>query len=744
VRAAWLRPLARRLLPASVRRRLRAALGPLAVPPENAPTPPGARASPLEAPGNIYERLYEAHGRHFSDEDVVGAGNFDLIGRLELGVLLAEGLRPTDTVVDFGCGTGRLAVHLIPVLRGGHYVGVDVARSMLDKAESRIARGVPAPPCRISWVHQTETTFPLPDRSVDLVCAFSVFTHIEHEDTYRYLRDALRVVRPGGRFVFSCLPMDLAAAREVFLLSAREDFSGRWGQVRNVTTSVDLMEAVARLAGWVPLRWYPGDRLCIPLPGSGELMALGQSTCVLEAPGGRPTAVGPRAEVIRGSPPAEAGRIELRWETPALRLEPHFTGPLAGGGRFHLYVSPDPATMGSLEATPFARLQLDPDGLGVTLKVRRAHPGVYRYAVVARGENAGEALDRSGAQVRVVAGATELGRVAPPPGQGNRWTVADIEVGPWGAELRPLGLRDRAPTEVSADPWSPSPAGGPSHDPDPSCPVCEARAPHEQVMVKHVYHYRRCRGCGVLYAVPRPSRAALVRRLGELAAAPPALSPAEQAQALQAVRYRIECLRRHHPAARSVLDIGAGNGAFVAAAQQAGLTALGVDLAPGGARVPGVEVLVGDLLAEGPEALPLRPGSWDAVTLWDTVEHLAAPLPVLRQALALLSPGGILVVETPNERGLSARLRGAEWWVFGPSDHLVMFSRATLALALRCAGGRVVALETRQLCPWAPPGGAPPLAGLPRLFERARRSPALHRVAAGLGLGDWVLAVARR
>jgi len=231
-------------------------------------------------------RLYRRHIRHLSDEDIVGEGQlFDLIGRIELGVLLAEGLRPTDTLVGLGCGTGRFAVHVIPFLAGGRYVGIEILDSILEKARDRVARHAapPSPPCRVDWLKQTTNVFSLPDSSADVVCAFSVFTHMEHEDAYRYLKDARRVTRPGGKFLFSCLPMKHQAVYDIFLESARDDLSQRWNKVRNVTTSEDLMESIAILAGWAPIRWYAGNACNIPLPGSGELAALGQSVCVLEA-----------------------------------------------------------------------------------------------------------------------------------------------------------------------------------------------------------------------------------------------------------------------------------------------------------------------------------------------------------------------------------------------------------------------------------------------------------------------------
>jgi ubiquinone/menaquinone biosynthesis C-methylase UbiE len=232
---------------------------------------------------NTYETLYEAHARAHSAEDAVGGGSFDLIGRLELEVLLMEGLKPTDTLLDFGCGTGRLAIHAIPTLVGGCYIGIDISQSMLDEAQRCIQEKIPGPQCQILWAKQTTPAYPLDAGSVDMICAFSVFTHMEHEDTYRYLKEALRIIRPGGRFILSCLPMNLKLAQNVFLKSAEADLQARWSEVRNVTTSVDFMTEIAELAGWTPVRWYDGEKQNIQLPESRELHALGQSVCVLQA-----------------------------------------------------------------------------------------------------------------------------------------------------------------------------------------------------------------------------------------------------------------------------------------------------------------------------------------------------------------------------------------------------------------------------------------------------------------------------
>ena len=234
------------------------------------------------AHADVYEHLYESHAQRLSAADAVGDGDFDAMGRISLSVVQHVGLAPGATVVDFGCGTGRLAVHLVPALDGGRYIGIDISETMLRRARTLVATRVVEPRCGVEWVHQRDSRFAMPDGSVDMFVAFSVFTHMEHEDTYRYLVDARRCAAPGARFVFSCLSLDLPHARTVFLHSAGRTVEERWQHVRDVVTTEDTMRAVASMAGWDLVRWWPGTTTPFAHVDTGEPTALGQSIGVLE------------------------------------------------------------------------------------------------------------------------------------------------------------------------------------------------------------------------------------------------------------------------------------------------------------------------------------------------------------------------------------------------------------------------------------------------------------------------------
>lgn len=226
-----------------------------------------------------YEDLYEHHARSEGD-DGVGSGDYDIVGEIEFDVLRAVGLESSSTLLDFGCGNGRLGVHVVPYLTSGTYIGTDIAPTFLAQAGRRLEPLRLASGCSVRLIHQRDESFDLPDHSIDVACAFSVFTHMEHEDMYRYLVQLKRVVRKTGTVVVSCLPMDLDAARHIFLTEAALNSTARWQRVRNVTTSVQMVDEIAALAGWSVDRWLPGTA-GQAASVAGDLRSLGQSIVVL-------------------------------------------------------------------------------------------------------------------------------------------------------------------------------------------------------------------------------------------------------------------------------------------------------------------------------------------------------------------------------------------------------------------------------------------------------------------------------
>lgn len=134
--------------------------------------------------------------------------NYQSIGFLQYQLLLWQGLKPDDFIVDVGCGSGRLANALKSDFRG-EYLGIDVVPELLDYAREL---------CPNDWRFELAQDLAIPaiSDSVDIVCFFSVFTHLLHEQTYRYLQEARRVLKPKGKAIFSFLEFEASTHWRAF------------------------------------------------------------------------------------------------------------------------------------------------------------------------------------------------------------------------------------------------------------------------------------------------------------------------------------------------------------------------------------------------------------------------------------------------------------------------------------------------------------------------------------------------
>lgn len=142
---------------------------------------------------------------------------------------------------------------------------------------------------------------------------------------------------------------------------------------------------------------------------------------------------------------------------------------------------------------------------------------------------------------------------------------------------------------------------------------------------------------------------------------------------------------RSLPAGSRVLDVGCGDGQFVAEANAAGMVASGLELderVVNSARAAGLDVRLQDLT----EVARLEPGTYDAVTMSHLVEHLPDPVAFLRAAHTVLRRGGLIWIATPNVGGAGHQQFGRHWRGLEPPRHLVVFDEPSLENALHAAG----------------------------------------------------------
>jgi SAM-dependent methyltransferase len=211
-------------------------------------------------------------------------GEFEALGQLEKVLVIHLGLRPNDYLIDVGCGSGRLAKPLADYL-AGPYLGIDVVPELVDCARTLVGR--------TDWRFEVADGFRIPEQDcrADMVCFFSVFTHLLHEQSYLYLQEAKRVLKPNGKIVFSFLEFSIPVHWELFQYA----IDGAHGSSQPLTMflSRDAIHAWAERLGLKVEIIQDGDVPHIPLSapvvfsdgqmfeGNGKLGPRGQSICVL-------------------------------------------------------------------------------------------------------------------------------------------------------------------------------------------------------------------------------------------------------------------------------------------------------------------------------------------------------------------------------------------------------------------------------------------------------------------------------
>ena len=162
-----------------------------------------------------------------------GPESFEAISDLHVrNIDEACGLRAGLDVLELGCGIGRDAIPLAEIIGAeGSYVGIDVIRPSIEWCAASITARYP----NFRFVHHDiqddlhnpagsmrldDVSLPVADGSIDLVILQSVFTHMLPPAVSHYLREFVRVLRPGGLVYATFFMVDddiLASARRTNL-----------------------------------------------------------------------------------------------------------------------------------------------------------------------------------------------------------------------------------------------------------------------------------------------------------------------------------------------------------------------------------------------------------------------------------------------------------------------------------------------------------------------------------------------
>lgn len=226
------------------------------------------------------------------------------------------------------------------------------------------------------------------------------------------------------------------------------------------------------------------------------------------------------------------------------------------------------------------------------------------------------------------------------------------------------------------------------------CPLCGGAGPKTLVREHDGYRLYDCPECGLGYCEPfkNPGPEYYEHNTDQYSVALDERTDPMSFEYDEALAF----LTRNLPRGARLLDVGFGSGGFLFRTRAAGFSAAGVDF--NAARVAALKARGFDVFAGGlPDfALKAAPGSFDAITLFEVIEHVDNLGEWLEAAKSLLKPGGVFVVGTPNRDRTFDPFQGPGLEAIdNPPHHLTRWSAAALSGALTRHGFEV--LECRPL-----------------------------------------------
>jgi len=204
-----------------------------------------------------------------------------------------------------------------------------------------------------------------------------------------------------------------------------------------------------------------------------------------------------------------------------------------------------------------------------------------------------------------------------------------------------------------------------------------------------VFDYYRCDSCGLIFLSPIPADLGSYYPTNYYDVPQSEAELAATAEKLQ--QWKLDLVTRFARKGR-LLEIGPAYGLFAYLAKRTGFDVTAIEMDSRCCsflrETVGVNVVESSDMVARMKELPL----FDVIVLWQVIEHLADPWPVLTAAAERLAPNGILVLDTPNPQAFQFWVLGHRWTHVDAPRHVTLIPALLLVDHMTKSGLRPVLL----------------------------------------------------
>jgi len=205
----------------------------------------------------------------------------------------------------------------------------------------------------------------------------------------------------------------------------------------------------------------------------------------------------------------------------------------------------------------------------------------------------------------------------------------------------------------------------------------------------------RCNSCALVQVVPKPTK----KEIDALYENDwPHFSPYQSQRRTHHIYFSklLTYILKELPRKKTprLLDIGCATGVLLAEAAKRGIHAIGVDVshdAVSYCREHGLNAFEGDV--EDIAQKKKWSKQYDIVVACQVIEHVRDPQEFFRTLGTIVTPGGVIVVTTPNYDTWWRRLMGSAWIGYQHPEHLFFFTPQTLTAFFQNAGFLVTGVQ---------------------------------------------------